>query len=92
MDYDPRSTRRRSGDIQEAFPSRTLLGHLDQYRRRACTDIVESVCKHLTPPVLEDIVIVGQRPKPRTEDHLFILVKMLRYNAKEHVVRSSRSV
>lgn len=91
MDYDAQQYQEKVlGDIQEAFPFKDTSSvtwiNIDGVHR---TDIVESVGKHfnLHPLVLEDIVIVGQRPKAEDfEDHLFILVKMLRYNAKEHTV------
>jgi len=91
MDYDAQQYKEKVlDDIQEAFPFKDTSSvtwiNIDGVHR---TDIVESVGKHfnLHPLVLEDIVIVGQRPKTEDfEDHLFVLVKMLRYNAREHVV------
>ncbi len=91
MDYDAQQYQEKIlGDIQEAFPFKDTSSvtwiNIDGVHR---TDIVEAVGKHfnLHPLVLEDIVIVGQRPKTEDfDDHIFVLVKMLRYNAKEHVV------
>lgn len=53
------------------------------------TDIIEKIGKHfnLHPIVLEDILNVHQRPKIEyTDDYIFIVLKILTYNADLHSV------
>ncbi len=91
MDYDAGQYQEKVlTNIQDAFQFKDTSSvtwiNIDGVHQ---TDIVGAVGQHfnLHPLLIEDIVIAGQRPKCEDFDHhLFVLVKMLRYDDKHHTV------
>lgn len=56
-------------------------------------DVIENIGKHyaIHPLILEDIVNTEQRPKVEDlKDYLFIIVKMITYDEKEHKIKSEQ--
>jgi len=95
IDYDEAHLQERVLDgIEEAFPLKDLPTvtwiNIDGLHE---IDIIEKVGQHFNihPLVLEDIINTGQRPKTEEfEDVIFVVLKMLHYNAKSEKIESEQ--
>ena len=95
IDYDEAHLQERVLDgIEAAFPLKDLPTvtwiNIDGLHE---IDIIEKVGQHFNihPLVLEDIINTGQRPKTEEfEDVIFVVLKMLHYNAKSEKIESEQ--
>lgn len=95
MDYDEQKFEEKQvSSIEECFvfksTSTVAWINIDGIHQ---IDIIEKIGKQfdLHPLILEDILNTGQRPKVEDyEDHLFVVLKMLRYNGEEQIVQSEQ--
>ncbi|MBN2828886.1 MAG: magnesium/cobalt transporter CorA [Candidatus Cloacimonetes bacterium] len=80
--------------IEEVFPFKeqktTTWINVDGLHR---TEVIESIGKHydIHPLILEDILNTNQRPKmEETDNNLFIVLKMLDYDAEKNEINSEQ--